>query len=114
MVDGVISAARLDRFYLSHGFSNRLRYSYIYLVGLTGHHLVTFDSFYWHFNVKLLQDTGFRRRFEVFWGIWRGRKGDFVSGGRWVKHTSEFSVSSTYHSVDLKPSFLRKLIFSNF
>ncbi|TWW77693.1 Transposon TX1 uncharacterized 149 kDa protein ORF 2 [Takifugu flavidus] len=62
VVDGVISAARLDRFYLSQGFSN---------------------SSYWHFNVKLLQDTEFSRRFEAFWGTWRGRKGDFECLGQW-------------------------------
>ena len=32
---------------------------------------------YWHFHVKLLRDIVFCRRFEVFWGVWRGRKGGF-------------------------------------
>ncbi|TWW77691.1 Transposon TX1 uncharacterized 149 kDa protein ORF 2 [Takifugu flavidus] len=31
----------------------------------------------------LLQDTEFSRRFEAFWGTWRGRKGDFECLGQW-------------------------------
>lgn len=35
MVDWVVNAARLDGFYLSHGFSNGLLNRHIYLVGFT-------------------------------------------------------------------------------
>ena len=38
VVDGLIFAARLDRFYMSHCFSNRLLSSHIYPVGFTDHH----------------------------------------------------------------------------
>ena len=66
--------------------------SHIYPVGFTDHHLVTFDfhvaqptkrSSHWHFNVKLLQDTVFCHRFEVFWGVWRGKKGEFSCLSQW-------------------------------
>ena len=35
VVNGLISVASLDRFYMSHSFSNRLLSSHIYPVGLT-------------------------------------------------------------------------------
>ena len=35
VVDSLISVARLDRFYMSHSFSNRLSSSHIYPVGFT-------------------------------------------------------------------------------
>ena len=81
MVDGRVSAARLDRIYMSHSHSNRLLNSHIFPVGFTDHHLVTLDfhitqtskcTSYWHFNVKLLQDADFCRKFEVFWEIGGG------------------------------------------
>ena len=80
-------------------------------VGFTDHHLVTFDflvaqttkpSSHWHFNVKLLQDTVFCRRFEVFWGVWRGRKGEFRCLTQWWEvgkaHIRLFCQQYTSHS----------------
>ena len=93
VVDGLISAARLDRLYMPHSFSNRLLSSHTYQVGFTDHYFVAFDyhilqttnhSTHWHFNVKLLQDS-VGRRFEVFCGPWRGRKRDFRCLSQWCE-----------------------------
>ena len=43
VVNGLISAARMDWFYMLHSFSNRLLSSHTYPVGFTDHHLFTFD-----------------------------------------------------------------------
>ena len=60
VVDGNMSAARLDRIYMTSSFCNRLLSSHIYPVSFTDHHLVTLDfhispttkcSSYWHFNI---------------------------------------------------------------
>ena len=111
VLDGNIRAARLDRVYLSHSFSNRLLNSHIYLVGFTDHHLVTLDvhtspttkcSSYWHFNIKVLQDSDFCQKFEVFWGIWREKKCDFESLSQWwdvgKAHIRVFVQQFTSHS----------------
>ena len=111
MVDGRVSAARLDRIYMSHSHSNRLLNSHIFPVGFTDHHLVTLDfhitqtskcTSYWHFNVKLLQDADFCRKFEVFWEIWRGRNGEFESLSQWWEvgkaHIRVFCQQYTSHS----------------
>ena len=108
---GNVSAARLDRVYMSQSFSNRLLNSHIHPVGFTDHHLVTLDfhispttkgSSYWHFNVKLLQDSDFCEKFEIFWGIWRLRKRDFESLSQWWEvgkaHIRVFCQQYTSHS----------------
>lgn len=99
VVDGLISAAREDRFYISFGFSNRLLNSHLYPVGFIDHDLVNFDlyilqtpkySSYWYFIVKLPQNINFCYWSEVFWGVWRGGRGTLirsVSGRSWWKHT---------------------------
>ena len=111
VVDGGVSAARLDRVYISQSYSNRLLNSHIYPVGFADHHLVTLDfhitqtpkhSSHWHFNVKLLHDTGFCKKFEAFWEIWRGRKGEFESLSQWWEvgkaHIRVFCQQYTSHS----------------
>lgn len=111
VLDGTIRAARLDRVYISTSFSNRLLSSHIYPVGFTDHHLVTVDvhtapttkgSSYWHFNIQVLQDSVFCQKFEVFWEIWRGRKGDFESLSQWwdvgKAHIRVFVQQYTRHS----------------
>ncbi len=109
--DGRVSAARLDRVYMSQSFANRLLNSNIHPVGFTDHHLVTLKVHvsptistrtYWHFNIRLLQDRDFCRKFEVFWGIWRGRKGEFTSLSQWwdvgKAHIRVFCQQYTSHS----------------
>lgn len=111
VVDGNMSAARLDRVYISHSFSNRLLNSFIHPVGFTDHHLVTLDfhtsqttrcSSYWHFNVRLLQDADFCQRFETFWALWRERRRDFESISQWWEvgkaHIRVFCQQYTSHS----------------
>ena len=105
-----MSAARLDRVYLSQSFSNRLLNSFIYPVGFSDHHLVTLDfhispttkySSYWRFNIKLLQDSDFSQEFEIFWGIWRERKREFESLSQWEvgkAHIRIFCQQYTSHS----------------
>lgn len=92
VLNSSISAARLDRIYLSDLFSSRLLRSFIYPVGFTDHHLVTIDvctstiarpRTYWHFNTKLIQDRLFSSKFETFWELWRAKKGDFSSLSQW-------------------------------
>ena len=89
---GRVSAARLDRFYISQTLVSSLVSSSIIPVGFTDHHLVTTDLFfspgqkihtYWHFNNKLLQDTTFCQSFEQFWLVWQSRKSRFDSLGQW-------------------------------
>ena len=90
--DNRISAARLDRIYLSQSLSSRLTDSSICPVGFTDHHLtmanvslspgMRFKS-YWHFNTKLLQDNAFCQSFGLFWTEWRGRKTDFETLSQW-------------------------------
>ena len=94
MVDGRVSAARLDRIYMSHSHSNRLLNSHIFPV-----------TSYWHFNVKLLQDADFCKKIEVFWEIWRGRKGELEFLSQWWEvgkaHIRVFCQQYTSHSTTL-------------
>ncbi len=87
-----VSAARLDRFYISQNLSSRLIHSNINPVGFTNHHFVTIDlvsspgervKSHWFFNNKLLQDITFCQSFEHFWQQWKRKKGDFSSLRQW-------------------------------
>ena len=72
----IISAARLDRFYVSSAFNNRVMECFITPVGLTNHNLVVLNASLastqrnktdWHFNTKLLKDVFFCEQFVKFW-----------------------------------------------
>lgn len=63
-----MSGARLDRFYIDKTWNNKVMNAVILPVGFSDHHLVLFDlnmktitkpNYFWHFNVKLLQDAFF-------------------------------------------------------
>lgn len=93
VVDGWISAARLDRFYMSASFISRAADCRILPVVFTNHHLVLTElvltangksKSFWHFNVKLLNDFNFCQNFRLFWDKWRSQKDSFMSlsGGR--------------------------------
>lgn len=90
--DGRVSAARLDRLYMSGLFNTRAANGTIHPVGFTDHHLVLVDLVlshadrprsFWHFNVKLLQDFTFCENFKMFWANWRAQKESFPSLSQW-------------------------------
>ena len=63
-----ISAARLDRFYVSSARRNRFLNTGVYPSGFSDHHLISVDFItpstqregsYWRFGLRLLQDEGF-------------------------------------------------------
>ena len=90
--DNSVSAARLDRFYISHNVRLRLVSSVISPVGFSDHHLVTIQihtspakrvKSHWHFNNKLLQDITFCQSLVNLWTQWRCRKTDFDSLSQW-------------------------------
>lgn len=92
ITDGRVSAARLDRFYMSGAFIARVINCQIIPVGFTDHHLVVMELIlsptgkpksFWHFNVKLLHDHSFCENFKLFWIYWRSRKDDFPSLTQW-------------------------------
>ena len=69
-----VSAARLDRLYVSASFITRATNCQIVPVGFTDHHLILVDLVLsptgkprssWHFNVKLLQDFKFCENFQI-------------------------------------------------
>ena len=39
--------------------------------------------YFWHFNVKLLQDISFCEKFKVFWDRWKLKKDSFENLGQW-------------------------------
>lgn len=87
-----ISTARLDRFYVSTSKSNRILKSTICPNGFSDHHLCLIDinvkksqshSYYWHFNVKLLQDVLFCEKFNVFWMEWKKQKSNYEDIVQW-------------------------------
>uniref|UniRef100_A0A3P9LKP2 Reverse transcriptase domain-containing protein n=1 Tax=Oryzias latipes TaxID=8090 RepID=A0A3P9LKP2_ORYLA len=89
---GKLSLARLDRFYITDSFRNRVYGCSIHPVAFSDHHLITLElhlgssskgSSYWHFNVKLLLDRVFCEKFEFFWELWRCRRSEFVSVSQW-------------------------------
>lgn len=75
MNEGRISAARLDRLYISKNMKNRVVRTNIVPTPFTDHKLITVDctliskrsrSAYWHINVILLQDKKFCEIFNFF------------------------------------------------
>lgn len=89
---GCVSAARLDRLYISKGIRNRTLKTFIYPVGFTDHHMVTLTlsvqdinrtKTYWKFNAKLVEDVDFCKRFETFWELWREERPNFDSVSLW-------------------------------
>lgn len=91
VVDGRISAARLDRFYMSASFILCAADCRILPVVFTDHHLVLTElvltangksKSFWHFNVKLLNDFNFCQNFRLFWDKWRSQN-FFMSLSQW-------------------------------
>lgn len=81
--EGRISAARLDRLYVSNSMKSRVIHTAIIPTHFSDHKLITVDctlisrsnrSSYWHFNVKLLQDKSFCESFKHFWETWKSEK----------------------------------------
>ena len=107
VLDGGISAGRLDRFYLSAAFTNQVFNCQILPVGFTDHHLVLMEFIlsstvkpksFWYFNVKLLHDVTFCENFKLFWAFWKNKKEEFSSLTQWWevgKAKSECSVRNT-------------------
>jgi len=91
ILDGRVSAARLDRFYLSHGLRSKLIESVIRPVGFSDHHLITvtislmqnITRSQWHFNNKLLQDVTFCENFKILWQKWKEKRSLFESLNKW-------------------------------
>ncbi|KAI4877209.1 hypothetical protein NFI96_028665 [Prochilodus magdalenae] len=90
--EGRVSAARLDRFYVSCSVRHRNGQSGISPTGFSDHHLCTVDFLFvthvrkgcvWYFNRKLLQDKVFCESFKVFWHEWASRKGEFETLIQW-------------------------------
>lgn len=87
-----ITAARLDRMYVSKQLSSQIIDCSITLVGFTDHNLVSIAishsqssnrSSFWHFNIRLLQDKEFCRYFEIFWQQWKMKKSSFENLRQW-------------------------------
>lgn len=92
VVNSLVSAARLDRIYVSKAFNNKVLSAAIHPAGFTDHHLATIDvclsiskrpRYYWHFNNKLLKDKEFCENFKYFWEMWRNKKNNFRSLSQW-------------------------------
>ncbi|KAI4891758.1 hypothetical protein NFI96_005206 [Prochilodus magdalenae] len=91
-VDGRMSAARLDRFYIPAPHCNRLVCAQVVPVSFSDHsaaviHLAISAEYrkaaYWKFNVRLLQDAAFCSSFQTFWARWSERKAGFGSLRQW-------------------------------
>ncbi len=87
-----VTAARLDRFYVSKYFNSRVIECCICPLGFSDHHLIIMKmtmsnaprkSAYWHFKVKLLQDAAFRDNFVFFWENWKKNKSYFENLKQW-------------------------------
>jgi len=87
-----VSAARLDRFYVSKAFNSRVIECCICPVGFSDHPLIIVTmnmsntprkSVYWHFKVKLLQDAMFCENFVFFWDEWKKEKSSFENLKQW-------------------------------
>ncbi len=106
-----ISAARLDRFYISKNNSNRVLKANIFPNGFTDHHLCMIEislkksqhcSYYWHFNLKLLHDSVFCEKFGLFWSKWQEQKSDYEDLVQWWdvgKAQIRFFLSELYSSL---------------
>lgn len=102
-----ISAACLDRLYLSKNLRNRVVHTAIVPTPITDHKLVTVDcllifrrykSVHWHFNVKLLQEKSFCENLET----WKNEKHRYDNVILWWEigkaHIREFCQQYTSHS----------------
>lgn len=90
--NGVMSLARLDRFY---GFKHQLNYyenCQIVPVGFSDHSMVLCSfsfgnikpkSAYWHFNTALLEDNSFKEMFVYFWKIFKEEKRLYPTLQQW-------------------------------
>jgi len=67
-------------------WNNKVMNAVILPVGFSDHHLVLFDlnmkaitepNYFWHFNVKLLEDALFCDGFKLFWNKWKMQKDSF-------------------------------------
>ncbi|XDV25251.1 hypothetical protein PO909_029197 [Leuciscus waleckii] len=83
VTNGSVSGARLDRFYISHNMRNKIVNTNIFPTAISDHNLITFEcilterkhtSYYWHFNVKFLEDKHFCENFYFFWENWKNEK----------------------------------------
>ncbi len=92
ILDNRVSAARLDRIYVSKKCNNRVVDCCISPIGFSDHHLIFISvnmeqfprkSSYWHFNAKLLQDAAFSEYFVAFWNYWREKKNYFENLKQW-------------------------------
>lgn len=106
-----VSGARLDRFYISHTGRNKVANASIIPICFSDHKLITVDcmlverkhkSYYWHFNVKLLEDKNFCQNFKVFWETWKMEKSCFENIIEWWEvgkaHIRSFCQQYTSHS----------------
>ncbi len=90
--NAMVSAARLDCFYVSDNIKNRILHSTIFPIAFSDNKLITIDcsvekrtykSCYWRFNVKLLNDKRFCDVFQNFWETWKKEKERFESIIQW-------------------------------
>ncbi len=81
ILDSIVTGARLDRIYVNKSDNNRVMNVGISPCGFSDHHIVTIDfnttrvlrpKSFWHFNVKLVNDTFFVKIFNVF-----GKNGNY-------------------------------------
>lgn len=117
-----ISFARLDRFYINKDWCNRILKACIYPTGFSDHHLcmIVFNlqktrghSYYWHFNVKLLQDASFCEKFYLFWAKWRERKTDFDDVVHWWDvGKAHIRIFCQNYTANANCCFKKKLLWS--
>lgn len=109
--NGSVSAARLDRFYISHNMRNMIVNTAITPIVFSDHKLITVEyilterkhrSYYWHFNAKLLDDKLFCENFKCFWEVWKSEKCTYESVIQWWEvgkvHIRGFCQQYTSHS----------------
>lgn len=109
--NGSVSAARLDRFYISHNMRNKIVNTAITPTVFSDHKLITVEyilterkhgSYYWHSNVKLLDDKLFCENFKLSWEAWKSEKGTYESVIQWWEvskvHIRGFCQQYTYSS----------------
>lgn len=104
MLDSSVTGARLDRLYVSKKENNRIMNANIFPNGFSDHHIVTIDfninkvqrpKYYWHFNVKLLQDNSFCEKFRFFWEMWKLNKNGFENLTQW-ENTDQGVLSAVF------------------
>ena len=91
-LDGCLSLARFDRFYINNDFLNIVTHTGIVPSGFSDHHMVILrvhppirnrGAAYWTFNVSLLEDHLFLDAFRVFWRTLLQRKPSFPHLVQW-------------------------------